>query len=34
MFELNLENTGLRSILQFYNDRLKTTQVIMITRLQ
>jgi hypothetical protein len=33
MFELDLKNTILRSILKFHNDRL-TTQVTVITRLQ
>jgi hypothetical protein len=34
MFELNLKNTVLRSLVKFHNDRLTTTQVIEITRLQ
>jgi hypothetical protein len=34
MFELNLKNTVLRSILKFHNDRLTTAQDIVGTRLQ
>jgi hypothetical protein len=34
MFELNLKNTVLRSILKFHNDRLTTTQVIVGTMLK
>jgi hypothetical protein len=34
MFELDLKNTVLRSILKFHNDRLTTTQVIGITKLK
>jgi hypothetical protein len=34
MFQLNLKNTVLRSILKFHNDRLTTAQVIVDTMLQ
>jgi hypothetical protein len=34
MFELNLKNTVLRSILKSHYDRWTTTQVIVLTRLQ
>jgi hypothetical protein len=34
MFEPDLKNTVLRSTLKFYNDRLTTPQVIVITRLK
>jgi hypothetical protein len=34
MFELDLKNTVLRSILKFHNDRLTTAQDIVGTRLQ